>query len=261
MDDIPTKEELQAYSTELMKLRNGVATATLAWSEIENAMTELLTAILNRDDMHLPAAMYFSLSGIEARFRLVSAALVELLHPLKKAQEKLPVADQSADQVLKLWRPLANRLRRLKDTRNQVAHGQIMSIGGWADDDKLGTPRLTSPMWDVMRRLGDLRASRKPPPGLRSNDIFVHSAAVTKAAEHIRDLNECVRLIHAANKPALREKLAQLEREHPHQDGPNSLTPPKPGSRHRASTQTGRKLSAKQRRLAALGRRKREKKT
>jgi hypothetical protein len=51
-------------------------------------MAQLLTAIVNRGNMGILAAMYFALSGSESRLTIVNDGFAELLYELKKGNLK-----------------------------------------------------------------------------------------------------------------------------------------------------------------------------
>jgi hypothetical protein len=207
-DGIPTKAEVDSYTKELRALRNGVGNVTLAWADVENAHVELLTAILNLEYMKFPAAMYFSLTGLDSRLRMVNAALQELLHEQREAREVTTLAASLITRIEALWKTITNKLNRLRGTRNKVAHGQIVTVvgaGGWS----MGVPRLTSPQLDWAQ----FRTSqkRKQLPGLSANDLNVSQKAVYTVAMQVREFATFVRLMHVAEHSSLLRKFAELE--------------------------------------------------
>jgi hypothetical protein len=240
----PTKADFDAHTNEFQALRNGVSNATLAWAEVENAMVALLTAILNRENMGIPAAMYFALSGIESRLTMVSYAFTELLFEQEKTEY--------APRLGSLWDKMIRRLKRLKTTRNQVAHGQIVSISDpqLSGGSPLGTQRLTSPAYDFSR----FREARKEGrlPGLSAKEVLEHSKAVYAASQSVYDFEQCVRFIHADSVKALLEKLLQLEARGQRSGAPHSPTPKGASSQPPPSQGKRPKMSKRERRESLI---------
>ena len=244
-----TKELSNAYLAEFHGLRNGVANATLAWSAVENAMVQLLTAVLNRDNMGIPAAMYFALSGIESRLTMVSDGFMELLFELKRQELEIKPEKPYVDRLGGLWRKMIKGLRELKQTRNHIAHGQIVGVDTieFAPNSYFSFPRLTSPAFNFSR----FREAREKgmSPGMSAKEIQDHSTAVEHASNVVQEFEDCVRLIHAGDTEALLEKLPQLEAELRRQGGQDSQTSAKQPSQLRPSPV---KLSQAERRDAVM---------
>lgn len=202
MSASPTKKEADRYVDELQQLRNGVANVTLAWSSVENALVQLLSATLNHENMMVPAAMYFALSGIETRIRIVDRALRELLFKSGK--------EVSADitRIETAWNTIENRLRRLRAVRNKVAHGQIVTCSS-PKSGPLGTPRLTSPIWDFAFFRNAMSTGQLP--GLGANELNVSQEAVYRVAEKVSLLEEVIRQLHIGQNAGMLQKIANLE--------------------------------------------------
>ena len=217
-------------------------------------MAQLLTAILNRDNMRIPAAMYFALNGIESRLTMVNNSLMELLHELKQRELEAKPEKPAIDTLRALWRTMIGILRGLKQIRNQIAHGQIVGVDlvQIAPNHHMAFPRLTSPVMNFssFRDAHEKEAS----PGMTANDIHDHSIAVHSAAETVRGFEKCVRFIHAENAEALREKLAQLDAELRHLDAQCNPNSTKQQSQHQSSLGKSPKASQAERRDAMMWR-------
>src|ERR1017187_2560378 len=253
-EDARPKELYDAHLKEFQDLREGVANATLAWSAVENAMVQLLTAILNRDNMGIPAAMYFALSGIESRLKMVSDGFMELLYELKKRELETKPERPSVDALISLWRTMIGRLRGLKLTRNKIAHGQIVGVDmvQIAVGTYMAFPRLTSPAFNFSR----FREAREKgeSPGMTANEIQDHHMAVYRAAKAVQEFEDCVRLTHAGNTVALLEKLSQLDAELQRQDAQGNQNSAKQPSQLQSSHARSLKSSQAERRDAMMWR-------
>jgi hypothetical protein len=103
--------------TEYKGLLNGIANVILSWATVENELVKLLTAVLKQDNMKLPAAMYFSLTGLDGRRRMVDSALRELL-----------AGNNHEKRIECAWNTISKKIKQLTDVRNAVAHGQIVHV-------------------------------------------------------------------------------------------------------------------------------------
>lgn len=203
-----TKEQHETYMKEFAALRQGIASVTLAWAQVENALVRVLTAVLNQENMRVPAAMYFSLNGIDARMRLANSAFMELV--AEKPYEIVACC---------LWGKIMKKLNDYKKVRNKVAHGQIIGVGA---TNGVGRPRLTSPLlnWGQYRE----PLKKRQLPGMSANDLQQSQAAVQEIAKAIEEFEIVARLIHKGDEASLLQKFAELGKALQRQGSPDNRT-------------------------------------
>jgi hypothetical protein len=195
--DDPTLDQNKKRDQDEMALRGGVADVTLAWATVENSLMSLLDFIVNERKTlalrQIVSAMYFSLTNLESKFRMVDTALKQFVH-----------GHPAEAEFLAVWHgTVENRFTRLKATRNAVAHGQIVAIRNRA--------RLTAPIFDF----APSRQVRKGHqlPGMGPDELRQSAEAAEVLCERIIS---CAVLVKFVRDPAqlatLRRRLAQLSR-------------------------------------------------
>ncbi|WP_421955860.1 hypothetical protein [Polaromonas sp.] len=90
-----------------------------AWSTLEMSLGSLFAATLNHPQTvsRVASAVYYGLTGFEARIGATGSAIVQLADDLPELAEIIPA-----------WMILQAALREIKKTRNHVAHGSITRI-------------------------------------------------------------------------------------------------------------------------------------
>lgn len=156
-------------------IKIGIVAIIMAWADIENALCGLLKKMIDSPSQ-IGSAMYFSLSGLDARIGLVDAAFQRLC---REQPTLLPAID--------FWKDTIKTVQRIKRTRNSVAHGApiTLNIGGNSH------ARLTSPFLDIQRF--EKSMDRKQVLGMSANDILA-SAKTTKLQED--RIQDVTRLVH-----------------------------------------------------------------
>ena len=193
----PTKEAAEKLAREGLAIRAGIASVTLAWAQIENALVMMLTAILKLHNYRIPAAIYFTLTSLESRMNIVDAAFRELLEGRLLKEE-----------ILILWHATFCTLSRLKVTRNKIAHGQIMHQ---ARTKKIHM-RLTAPMMKYMAHTNLDDGAQLH--GLSANDLEHSAKAAREIASDLERFEAIAFLAHQETDAALatlRERLRELE--------------------------------------------------
>jgi hypothetical protein len=201
----PSAED-RKLAEEQRRLHSGVATVTLAWANVENAMAILLGGILQDAPARISSAILFAPNNLETRINIVSRAL-----------EALVAENPKADEIMRLWGTLMNKLGRLKSTRNKVAHGQILA----SHFNGKNHVRLSAALFDFGRQVW----SGGNPPGLTSGDLENSARAVAELTQRIDEFNGVVQHIHTGDAEALLRTLAELAAEHPHPQKPDTPIP------------------------------------
>jgi hypothetical protein len=123
----------------------------------------------------------FCASGIEVRTNIVDKAfrcLVRLTAP------RFPRGGEIESFVITEWASLLTCLRRLRATRNKVAHGAMTIFG--ETERRPSYARLTAPMLQMDDgREEALLKGRKP--GMGANELKISTLAVRKAVDRIFD--------------------------------------------------------------------------
>jgi hypothetical protein len=95
VDDATDTETLRRLAEETRRLREGVASITFAWANVENAMASLLSSILKDDQGRLSSAIYFTPNtSMETRFHIVKRVFSEFLYGTAMENELSEVADK-----------------------------------------------------------------------------------------------------------------------------------------------------------------------
>jgi hypothetical protein len=221
VDDATNPETLRRLAEETRRLREGVALITFAWANVENAMAMLLHAILRDDQGRFSSAIYFTPSAIETRFNIVNKAFHELL-------DGTPVEKELSEVGSKIF----SKLQKLKETRNKVAHGQVVTSGSLNGKNHV---RLMHPIFNVQKSREAFRAGQLA--GLTASDLEKHLAIVSQLVTRLEVLRSIVDLIHEGDFATWRQKVPELTADlhratNPQSDAPNS---PVPQSRPRSS--------------------------
>jgi hypothetical protein len=223
-----------------------IAQADTAWSRAENAVATLLEKLLGRSDDSIALHIYFTPGNTETRFKIVNAV----------AQVKMANADMP-DDLLTEWNRAFKVLGKSKDVRNRIAHSEIQIKTQDRIGEKVHQIRLTALSFDIARKLKE----PKPPqwPGLSINEVRATADRFLRLAYRIEEIGKywqtySLRWI----RPPLPEIFARIVEHRIRQNVPlTGQTKPKhrpPASRPKPK---GPKLSAKQRRHAALKKAKR----
>ena len=178
---------------ENLALREAVSEIILAWSSIEGELALILRNVIGDGPGDVASAIYFAPASSEVRIRIVDAAFTERIKPT-------PHGANIVDQ----WARFLKILSRLKDTRNAVGHGSIVTIARYGKNHA----RLTAPIFDF-RRISPALARRQL-PGLSSNDIRQSVKRMGKAGEILTLFIQIVDPHVLNNEPILLEKLAQV---------------------------------------------------
>lgn len=164
---------------------------------------------------------FYTPSNTETRISLVDN-LVAYRCELRKFP---PPANEIDDGLSALWGKIKGKIDRLKNTRNAIVHGTIVS-GGSATKNFV---KLAPAFGDTLRFYGSA-VSHGNIPGLGSNEIKIHSQAVWRANDRVHKLTEVFRLrMQLPHHPdpsegvqKLLELLTQQEAQIDTQDSPSA---------------------------------------
>lgn len=209
MADSTDREELSRLARETYDLREGITNITLAWANIENAAVMLLASIFREQSAALSSAVYFSMTGLDARLNAIDAAFRTLI-----------AGHRFEPQISEGWNTFTNRMKRMKTTRNKVAHGQIVTVFHHGKNHA----RLSSPVFDF-RRAAAAHAKRQL-PGLSASDLRGAIEGASKAVDLIWVFDAMIDPIYQNDVPALQQKLAELAMLLHHPNNPDTQSPP-----------------------------------
>lgn len=167
-DKNTTHLSLDLTPQEQESIKRAVADITLAWGHLENSLADLLDGAAGINDLRISSAIFFTPPGIETRLKITSNAFVSFLNTAQGVPAF--VSDQ--------WNCLMNALGRMRDTRNSVAHGQIVKITA----RRKTHIRLTQPIANLA---GILNFAAGQLPGLSENDIAISARSVNRAATDV----------------------------------------------------------------------------
>jgi hypothetical protein len=144
------------------------------WHNLELALCGLLYATLNINPKHsiISHAVYFTPPGFDGRIKIV-----------KNAVNQLIAENIALSGLIKPFKKLCERLQKIKDVRNEIAHGHIyqLNVNGVQD------VKLRSPAFDILRVQNKI--NNKSLPGKSSLDLSQDIQEMTKVNELIDSLN------------------------------------------------------------------------
>jgi hypothetical protein len=148
---LPTLEMIENISKEHERIENEKRTLgefilifLSTWSNLENTCSRFFYDIVNSapQESQVAYAIYHTAPGFEGQISILGAALKQLI-----------VENPDLDPLTKEWSKAQAVLRKIKETRNAVAHGSVLPF-----QHKGQTyVRLTAPWFDVRKNAGALR--------------------------------------------------------------------------------------------------------
>jgi len=186
-------KEIRRLMEDTKRIREAIFNMIFAWANLENELSLLLGALLQERTMALSSAIYFAPPSTETRLAIVSATLRMALG-----------GSPHFAKIEAAWTRFVASFGRKKGVRNQVAHGQIVTV---AMNGK-NTARLTSPAFDFSRIAGSV--AKKQLPGLGPNEIEQSASAVVRLSGEVTTWLAIVAAFYAADDATLLQKLAEL---------------------------------------------------
>lgn len=176
--DAETREEdarRKRLEAEYQKMRDQIASVTMAWAAIESEMAFLLTGLMGQATEDMGFHLYFAPGNTETRFDLVSSAI-----------ESTAITNLSKGALPAHWAPIENKLNRLRKTRNKVIHG---AVGSFHMTGRSGI-RLTPTFFHPATR--DFKPGQLP--GMSPDDVERFALSVWSTVKRVRDFANQVAL-------------------------------------------------------------------
>jgi hypothetical protein len=192
-------QERKKIAAEYQAIREAMLDLMFSWAGLENTLSILLGKIIRDPSNNLASAIYFAPSNTETRLNIIGSVLKMAIGGSPHYETKIAPA----------WKRFTNSFGGRKSVRNQVAHGQITTMGVKGKNHA----RLTSPLFDFGRIGGPL--SRGNLAGLSSNDIRQSAVAIRKLTDEVDNWMKIVDAIYAGNEKALLDTLAKLPTNNP----------------------------------------------
>lgn len=112
-DPYPPSDQEQLVAQDKLNMMAAVGYALTKWGGVEDSMALIFAGAIGSDRPHICATVFFAVASIEARLKMLDAAMT---------------ARFAADHVsLSKWVHLKNRIGRRRKRRNELAHGQVIS--------------------------------------------------------------------------------------------------------------------------------------
>jgi hypothetical protein len=177
------KEMLRRLQIQHDEIISGVGLVTRVWAQLESALCDLFRVLGNipEKDRDLAGVIFYTPSNTETRISFV-ANLVTYRCDMHKIGEL-------DDRLRALWGKLKGKIDYLKNTRNRIIHGTIVTSSIGPLDQRI---RLSPAIADTLRFAPYLRQRRHP--GLGPGEIKNHEQAVWRVNERTQRLNEAFRL-------------------------------------------------------------------
>lgn len=177
------------------RLWHAVAAMTFAWANVENGAVMLLNSALRSDESGMAPAIFFAPAHLDSRLAILNRVM-EVFASNHRS---------SAALIWQGWETCLSGLRKQKEVRNKVAHGQITHL---AINGKTYV-RLTGPIFDTHKsRIG---LANKQVPGMSAHDIEKSVEAVLASINIMHLLGNAVQAVHKADAATLRQTLPAIE--------------------------------------------------
>jgi hypothetical protein len=112
-DPYPPSNQEHLIAQDKLNMMTAVGYALTKWGGVEDSMARMFAGAVGSDRPYICATVFFSVASIEARLKMLDAAMT---------------ARFAADQTpLSKWVTIKNRIGRRKKRRNELAHGQVIS--------------------------------------------------------------------------------------------------------------------------------------
>lgn len=200
------KNETQR-ETETRELQALILKFLKEWAELEIAFSALFHAIVNPNQQgsKVPYAIYYALGGFDARIGVVNSAMAQLIEenkPLKALEDA--------------WKKIIVEAKSVKNVRNQVAHGSILTIVTKGRQ----ITRLTAPAFDVNNIWRKL--AKGPEVGLSVKQLTEHLACLPLLSQAFDAVNRLISDYREFGVGLLPERLASLKLARSHLGTPRS---------------------------------------
>ena len=130
--------EPEKENPDAIRMRHAIGNALMNWSHVENALAKFLEDLLQHPDHSIPHVIYFAPNNTETRLYIVDGVATHILGhtPMSFGHE-----------LLLCWQKVLSRINKAKESRNRLAHGQIIE---WHKDERVHI-RLAASVYDVSR--------------------------------------------------------------------------------------------------------------
>ena len=165
--------QMKEAEADTSKLQELMLTYVQIWAELETALSALLYTVLAIEprSSQIAYAIYYGLSGFDARMNTVGHALVQWLDERK---------DKELDVLRGHWETIADKLSTAKNKRNAIAHSTIQTLIYTDGNGKRVRRALISPMpFDVIRIQREIKDKGKA----RGMDVNEFNMALRRMAE------------------------------------------------------------------------------
>jgi hypothetical protein len=218
-------------------LKEAAADLFIAWSEIESRMAQLLNQVIH--DPEIAYRIYFAPTSAETRFKIVDVCVDSAFENSERAVK-----------IAALWCRFRSKLGKLKDMRNNVAHGSIGHIG---------TPRKihvrwTPPKFDIMKDRPKNKTARfgmLPLSGISAHDIVQSTKSMKKAIHQLWDFQDILAAIEPDDDFAVQRIIRELERDLPPSAAQSARQPQKAQRPPKPSSASRRKVALARRNVSS----------
>lgn len=185
-EDPRTIELRKRMQREHDEIISGVGQVTRVWAALEESLLELfrILAHLTTSQSHLDigGVIFYTPTNTETR--------VSLVNNLITYHCKLERIAEVDDHLVALWdTKIKGKIDNLKNTRNAIVHGTIVSSHRGGMDQRM---RLSPTFGDTLRFQPFAR--RHEHPGLRPSDLKTHEQAVWRVIRQLQKLKQAFAL-------------------------------------------------------------------
>jgi hypothetical protein len=189
---------------DLLRMKEAILNMTQNWAFIENSMASLLNSIISVSNFQFGLAIYFAVSSAEARFNIVDKVIIELLEKYENTRDLISKKD--CQRLVEIWKKIYSLLKRVKENRNSITHGNIQSIT--RGEHKKVHVRLTPLMFrlDMLNQMGGGQL-----PGMSIKDIEETNRIMHGISYALMRLNMSITYIYAREKDSLLDSIHEIE--------------------------------------------------
>lgn len=168
-------EDQKRVEEEIPQLQQLLLQHVNVWAEVETGLSALFYTILNiqPSSSHIAYAIYYGLTGFEARRAVVNNALIQLMDENKDLEE-----------LRKPWTTINEKLRRSQERRNTIAHSTIQTLIYGTKPNRRKHPLLSPLPFDVIRIGREIKQGNRP-----GMDVTEFNMAIKKASQVAQCIN------------------------------------------------------------------------
>ena len=186
-------KEHERREEEYKKLRSYMVSFSISWSELEMALGNLLSEILNIPHSRIAHAVYYTPPAFDTRVKIIDSTIYQIIKE-----------NNDLSELTKLWEKLFKKINEIREKRNLIAHGSPCTflINGKQH------LRFAPPAFDIVRI--HPKKDKRQLPGLSVDDMKRAVIKLQWVIDRVDDVNRMLVSYHKKDG-TLSDKIRILE--------------------------------------------------